>query len=88
MNTLKTKDLRMPQGNINLIIQVLDSDTLARKFHEKYETLAPKFGYETRKESSKPWEEVPENNKLLMRAVCEEILQFLCDAESVERGGV
>jgi DNA repair ATPase RecN len=46
---------------------------LAKKFHEAYERLA-QFGYETRRESAKPWEEVPENNRRLMEAVCEELL--------------
>jgi len=47
---------------------------LARRFHETYERLAPNFGYETRKESAKPWADVPERNKNLMIAVCAEIL--------------
>lgn len=50
-------------------------DALARQFHETYERLAPQFGYETRKESAKPWSDVPENNKRLMIAVCAEILE-------------
>jgi hypothetical protein len=49
-------------------------EELARAFHETYERLAPEFGYETRRESAVPWEEVPENNKNLMIAVCEELL--------------
>jgi hypothetical protein len=49
-------------------------EELARAFHETYERLAPRFGYETRRESAVPWEEVPENNKQLMIAVCEELL--------------
>jgi len=42
----------------------------AKRFHELYEELAPKYGYETRKESAKPWSEVPEKNKALMTEVC------------------
>jgi hypothetical protein len=49
-------------------------EELARAFHETYERLAPRFGYETRRESAVPWEEVPENNKQLMIAVCAELL--------------
>ena len=37
-----------------------------RLFHETYETLAPKFGYKTRKKSAVDWDEVPEKNKALM----------------------
>jgi hypothetical protein len=49
-------------------------EELARAFHETYERLAPKFGYETRRESAVPWEEVPEANRKLMIAVCEELV--------------
>lgn len=49
-------------------------EQLAVRFHETYERLAPSHGYETRKESAKPWADVPENNKALMIAVCGEIL--------------
>jgi hypothetical protein len=49
-------------------------ETLAEKFHNLYEELAPSFGYETRKESAKPWADVPEKNKALMTEVCRHIL--------------
>ncbi len=52
-------------------------EQLAQKFHETYERLAPSHGYETRKESAKPWADVPANNKNLMIAVCGEILEEL-----------
>jgi hypothetical protein len=52
-------------------------EKLAERFHELYEHLAPKFGYETRKASAKPWAEVPENNRKLMTTVCEHILKEL-----------
>ncbi len=51
-----------------------NTEDIARKFHEAYERLAPSFGYETRKASAVPWEQVPEQNKNLMIAVCSEIL--------------
>ena len=50
-----------------------DAEALAQRFHETYERLAPSFGYETRKESAKPWCDVPEQNRRLMIAVCAEI---------------
>jgi hypothetical protein len=50
---------------------------LAQLFHETYERLAPDFGYRTRTESAKPWEDVPPYNKALMVATCAEILQQL-----------
>lgn len=50
-----------------------DEEFLAKAFHEVYERLAPSFGYETRKESSRPWAKVPEKNRRLMIAVCKEV---------------
>jgi trehalose-6-phosphatase len=50
-------------------------EKLAKRFHELYEQLAPNHGYETRKESNKPWKEVPENNKALMIDVCKHIIE-------------
>lgn len=51
----------------------VDAEELAKGFHELYEALAPNFRYETREESAKPWEEVPEQNKKLMIEVCRKI---------------
>ena len=62
----------------------MDAEMLAQLFHETYERLAPEFGYETRKESAKPWAEVPEQNRKLMIAVCEEILERLDSGSSNE----
>ena len=42
---------------------------VAKEFHDAYERLAPLFGYETRKESAVPWDDVPDTNKALMIAV-------------------
>lgn len=50
------------------------AEALAQRFHETYERLAPSFGYRTREASAKPWAEVPEDNRLLMIAVCQELL--------------
>lgn len=52
----------------------MNAEQLAQQFHEAYERLAPSFGYETREASAKPWAEVPENNRNLMIAVCQELL--------------
>jgi len=49
-------------------------EALAEAFHETYERLAPKYGYETRRESAVPWDALLENNKRLMIAVCAELL--------------
>lgn len=57
---------RLPRGERS------DED-IARMFHEAYERLAPSFGYETRKASAVPWEDVPEPNRSLMVAVAGEV---------------
>jgi hypothetical protein len=51
------------------------AEEIAKEFHETYERLAPEHGYETREESAKPWEEVPEQNKGLMTAVVLDLLE-------------
>ncbi len=51
-----------------------EAEAMARQFHEAYERLAPDFNYKTRDASAVPWKDVPEDNKLLMVAVCEELL--------------
>lgn len=45
---------------------------IAKAFHDTYERLAPEHGYETPEASA--WEEVPENNRNLMIAVVEVLL--------------
>jgi hypothetical protein len=49
-------------------------ERVARHFHEAYERLAPSHGYETRKASAVPWEDVPYANRSLMLAVVAEVL--------------
>jgi hypothetical protein len=50
---------------------------VAKAFHEAYERLAPEYGYETRKASAVPWEQVPENNRSLMVAVVRDIWSII-----------
>lgn len=57
----------------------MTAEELAKAFHEAYERLAPSFGYKTREASAKPWEEVPENNKALMKAVAKEVLELFAE---------
>ena len=57
------------------------AEALARRFHETYERLAPSHGYETRKASAVPWDDVPARNKSLMIAVCAELLSHIEKAE-------
>ena len=60
-------------------------EALAKKFHETYELLAPNYGYETRKESAKPWDEVPEQNKRLMIAVCGQIITYIAEPSNIAK---
>jgi hypothetical protein len=53
------------------------AETIAQRFHEAYERLAPMFGYRTREASAKPWEDVPADNQLLMIATVTEVREWL-----------
>jgi hypothetical protein len=53
---------------------VTDAERIARAFHEAYEDLAPDHGYETRNASAKPWDQVPDNNRSLMVATVQRLL--------------
>jgi hypothetical protein len=53
---------------------IMTAGQIAQAFHETYERLAPDFGYKTREASAKPWAEVPEQNKQLMVAVVQALL--------------
>lgn len=57
----------------------MTAEQIAQAFHETYERLAPGFGYKTREASARPWAEVPEQNKALMVAV----VQALLDADVI-----
>lgn len=50
------------------------AEKVARAFHEAYERLAPEHGYETRKASAVPWDQVPDNNRRLMTSVAKSLL--------------
>ena len=91
MDSLSAHD----HGNCELCDQIervveaakaLDRKTVARRFHDIYERLAPLFGYRTRPESAVPWEQVPEQNRALMEAVCQELLGPLWEAVAAMEG--
>ena len=44
-----------------------DVERMAEAFHAAYERHAPEFDYRTREASAVPWEDVPENNRALMK---------------------
>ena len=49
-------------------------EDIARRFHDAYEHFAPQFGYATRPESRKEWDELPQNLRDLMIAVVRNVL--------------
>lgn len=53
-----------------------DAERIAQKFHEAYEALAPEHGYKTRERSAVPWEDVPADNKALMIATVQNLLDY------------
>ena len=65
---------------------MISAEQLAESFHEAYERLASEHGYVTRPESAVPWADVPEQNKRLMIAVCDELTSlFTCGQTSGRR---
>lgn len=52
----------------------MDAEHVARCFHESYERKAPQHGWETQQRSRVEWEDVPEENRSLMIAVVQELL--------------
>ena len=54
--------------------KISDATAIAKEFHYHYERLAPRFGYATRPESAVAWEDVPLDNRGLMVATVETLL--------------
>jgi hypothetical protein len=52
------------------------AEQIAKAFHEAYEALAPEHGYRTREASAKPWADVPMDNKDLMVATVQRLLDL------------
>lgn len=50
------------------------AERIAQAFHESYERQAPDHGYRTRERSAVPWAAVPADNKGLMIAVAQDLL--------------
>ncbi len=57
--------------------ETLPAEQLARQFHEIYERLAPKFGYETRLDT-RAFDPESKNGQLML-AVCAEIQEAEAD---------
>lgn len=65
---------KLPAHGMSLIRLRNVAAEIAQEFHETYERLAPEFGYDTRKDSAVPWDEVPTANRSLMVAVVIDLL--------------
>lgn len=50
------------------------AEMIAQGFHAAYEALAPAHGYETREASAVAWEDVPDDNRSLMVATVQRLL--------------
>ena len=53
----------------------------AERFHYWYENRAISMGYETRKESAVPWDEVPNLNRWLMEDVVQRVKREALEAD-------
>lgn len=60
------------------------AEMIAGLFHATYETLAPEHGYKTREASAVDWDAVPANNKALMVAT----VQHLIDMGTIAPGPI
>jgi len=58
---------------MGLGVEPVKPEVLAAMFHNLYESLAPKFGYESRFKNVE-FDDLPENNRKLMIAVCRVIM--------------
>lgn len=61
-----------PKPSVGVFVPA--DELIARALHDTYERLAPEHGYETREASAKPWDDVPADNKALMVATVETLL--------------
>ena len=52
-------------------------DEACRVMHDAYEAAAIGAGWETQEKSRKPWADVPEANKVTMRAAVSALLDWL-----------
>ena len=57
-------------------IGLLSAEEIAKAFHDAYERLAPQHGYETRPETARSWDDVPEENRSLMLATVTDVFEF------------
>jgi len=69
--------LREEEEIIRDYLSEISPEQLAKEFHIIYERLAPRYGYETKRESRTDWEKVPKKNRDLMIATSKTLLEEL-----------
>jgi hypothetical protein len=65
----------MEPGRIFRLVEQPTAHELATFFHDTYEMLAPDFGWTTSAGCVVPFDDLPDENRLLMLEVCERVLQ-------------
>ncbi len=70
--------LQQREANLSTFLK---PSSVAQFFHETYERQAPRHGYQTRKDSAVPWDDVPPGNKALMLDVAERFV-LMCALEA------
>jgi hypothetical protein len=68
---------------MELFMETLEPEALARRMHEAYERLAPEFGYQTRSDTKEFV--LGSSNAQLMIAVCKELLEYAALREEAEQ---
>jgi len=61
---------------------MVDIEQACIVMHDAYEKAAVGAGWETNPESRKPWADVPESNKVTMRAAVEALVNWLADDQA------
>jgi hypothetical protein len=71
----------LPAGATGVQLQLVDQATLIERYcevmHDAYERAAVGAGWETQTASRKPWADVPEPNKVTMRAAVAALLEAI-----------
>lgn len=56
-------------------MNIWNSEELAKFFHDEYDKLAPRYGWRTQISTQVTFDQLPDNNRALMVAVCEQVVE-------------
>ena len=73
------KDVSEERDTLKKVAERLSAETMAKKFHEYYEELAPSFDYETRKDT-RLFDPNSPNGKLMI-AVAEKVIADILEGK-------